>query len=518
MKNILKILPLFILCTLLSISLNAQKVKEVNWHFKIVNVVFTEDPDIKIDWLKPKEKEITVNGEEIEVELQIFSPNPKEEFIFTIVINDDKGMKADEAKLFGDNNSFTYTNKVQLPFNVNELKLQIADKQGKVLRQSESRRVLKGDNSSLDKIWVYWINPNPNKLENKPYVQRESELFVDFNINSNQKLDKGKLSLHVNNKIFQPSSRAKLTESGAGNYNFNDYVKLDEKAEINEIFLKIQTVSGEAKTGTLPVRYDPIRPNLHIIAIGVPFPNLLYTTNDARDIIDIYKDQGGKEGNRIFNSVEVESVIGEEATAKKIADVITHLKATFINGNIGENDVILIFISSHGSLNKKEELIIQGKDYDPENPDFTGVKYEDIISWLNLIPCKKLVLIDACHSGGGKANTRDVNNHIISLNRASGVSVITSSRDSQQSWEDDIWKNGAFTEAIVKGLKNGAADSVPKDGIITVEELYDYMSKAVPDMVEKTKNKNNSIERKITQNPVLVSNGLGNVAIYITNK
>ncbi len=500
-----------------SYTMNAQVSKEVDCVFskKVDWVFYAEDSRISIDRLSPTKTETTTGSDEITIEWQIQAPHSKEELKFTTLINEKAGIKAEEANLFGDDNSFTYICKVRLPSEINEIVLQIEDQQGRLLRQSSPCRVLKTDGTPLKDIWAYWVFPNPNKTGDKPYVHQESELFVDFNFNTQTNIDEGDLYIYVNGVSFIPSSRAKFKKSGRGHYNFNDYVKLNEEVGINEIYLSIQTAEGSCITRILRVLYDPIRPNLHIISIGVPFPNLSYTTQDAKDIVALYQGQGGKNGNRIFNSIEAESLVGEETTAMDISGAITRLKTNYENGNIGRNDLVLLFISSHGSINENGELIIQGKGYDPDNPK-TEVLYSEITEWLERVPCKKLVLIDACHSGGMKVNAHDINKAILRFSQASGISVIASSKGSQVSYEDDAWQNGAFTEAIIQGLKEGKADTNHPYGIITIMELYDYLSIAVPDMVQRVKSNRKRVI--LTQNPVLVTNGLGNVAIYINEK
>jgi len=166
-------------------------------------------------------------------------------------------------------------------------------------------------------------------------------------------------------------------------------------------------------------------------------------------------------------------------------------------------------LSSHGFINDGD-LRLQGSDYTPS----TSLSYKnDVLSLLDELPCKKLVFLDACHSGaaGSKASTEDVNYQIEILNQIKeGITIIASSQKEEQSYEDKVWQNGAFTEAIINGLKDGKADLSVKgnnDGIITIDELYEYLKKEVPAMVGKVKNE--------AQRPIMTSNGLQNAAIYI---
>ena len=135
---------------------------------------------------------------------------------------------------------------------------------------------------------------------------------------------------------------------------------------------------------------------------------------------------------------------------------------------------------------------------------------QDIMNVLDEINCKKLVFVDACHSGAGqKFNVADLNYEIEKLNAVTeGITTFVSSQGDELSYEDSSWKNGAFTEAILKGLKNAEADK-DQNYIITVNELSDYLRKEVPRMVMDKKGK--------PQNPKLLTNDLGDVAIFFIN-
>jgi uncharacterized caspase-like protein len=61
--------------------------------------------------------------------------------------------------------------------------------------------------------------------------------------------------------------------------------------------------------------------------------------------------------------------------------------------------------------------------------------------------------------------------------------VFTSSTGTQTSLEDSGWQNGAFTEALLEGLK-GRAD-YHKDGAISITELELYLSHRVKELTNQ---------------------------------
>jgi uncharacterized caspase-like protein len=113
------------------------------------------------------------------------------------------------------------------------------------------------------------------------------------------------------------------------------------------------------------------------------------------------------------------------------------------------------------------------------------------------LPAKKLIFADTCHSEGlsGK-KTRGVDNDrfVKELQEANAV-IFTSSRGRELSQEDDKWRHGAFTYALIEGLK-GEADLFPKggDNKISIKELDTYVSETVPQIT-------NGAQHPITNTP-----------------
>ena len=82
---------------------------------------------------------------------------------------------------------------------------------------------------------------------------------------------------------------------------------------------------------------------------------------------------------------------------------------------------------------------------------------------------------DTCHSGGvqrtrGGPKIKRQHSQQIDVWRTTQKRVIASCMDSEESLEDERWENGAFTECLLKALKDQS--TAGKDGEINIEELY----------------------------------------------
>jgi hypothetical protein len=346
-------------------------------------------------------------------------------------------------------------------------------------------------------------------LKGKPYTFQERSLPVKFKILTTEVLDISGFTIHHNGKVIRPGSGAVLERDYQGNYSFTGVVELQETVDINEVYLEVKTPTSIVRSEKLLVDYSPLRPNLHILSIGTE-TNLQYTLKDARDFAKLFTGQGGVGGNRIFNKILIDTLIGHQATAQEIKGTIEELKVRYFTGSISSDDVILAFISSHGFL-MNGDFRVQGDDYSPARQRSTSVSFRnEVVGILQDIPCKKIIMIDACHSGGARANPSDINFEINKLNSIEkGLTVFASSRGEEQSYEDVLWQNGAFTESIIKGLNGGKADA-NGNRIITLHELSAFVSKEVSTIVKSVK--------KRPQNPVLVNDELGDVAIYVMDR
>lgn len=83
----------------------------------------------------------------------------------------------------------------------------------------------------------------------------------------------------------------------------------------------------------------------------------------------------------------------------------------------------------------------------------------------------------------GKRAISDITGVINELTSAeNGVVVFSSSTGRQYSLEDPLWQNGAFTKAVVEGIR-GKADLLGK-GKITVNMLDAYIAERVKELTQ----------------------------------
>jgi WD40 repeat protein len=242
------------------------------------------------------------------------------------------------------------------------------------------------------------------------------------------------------------------------------------------------------------------KPTLYVLAVGVgDFDNaevqkLDYAAQDARDLTQLFKAQKNK---GLYGDVQTKRL--EDANKEEILEGLE-----WIERQTTQNDMLVVSFSGHG-VNEKGRYYFIPRDVDPDQIESTAVPYRDIKSAMAGVPSKALFLIDTCHSGnimGGRSGLADVNKIANDLSSAeNGIVVFTSSTGTQTSMEDTRWQNGAFTEALLEGLK-GQAD-YQKDGEISITELELYLSHRVKELTEQHQTPTTAKPQTIADFPIV---------------
>jgi len=146
------------------------------------------------------------------------------------------------------------------------------------------------------------------------------------------------------------------------------------------------------------------------------------------------------------------------------------------------DDLLLVYFSCHGVKDAAGKLHFATTNTLFELLRSTGISASFVSEQLELTRSKRVVvLLDCCYSGAFLKGFRERGDDSISVSQLEGRgrAVITASRATEYAFEaDELTSENAqpsvFTGAIVEGLTSGAADR-DGDGLVTVEELYDYV-------------------------------------------
>ena len=219
---------------------------------------------------------------------------------------------------------------------------------------------------------------------------------------------------------------------------------------------------------------------------GKAFGNLQFARDDARDFSDrmnAHRGPGkpfGGETKLIFRPDDLATKDAQLADLKRIAHVARpdDLLIVFFAGHGADPDDVLNTPRARGEVGR---FVFCCPDFDPFRIDTTSVSAEELFEALAAVNCRKLVLLDACHSGGA-ANANLVRRFVPN---GHGPMILAACTQRQQSLEHDQYGHGLFTYAILQALGDDFGFAAGADRVLTVQELFEYLRRRVPVLVQK---------------------------------
>ena len=148
------------------------------------------------------------------------------------------------------------------------------------------------------------------------------------------------------------------------------------------------------------------------------------------------------------------------------------------------DDLLLLYFSGHGVKDEQGHLYLALRDTETALLAGSALETAFVTERMDRSFSKQQVLmLDCCHSGafaeGAKA-AQGVSVGTAEAFEGSGLGrvILTATDSTQYAWEGDRVIGDAetslFTHFLVDGLKTGAADQ-DDDGVVTIDELYDYV-------------------------------------------
>jgi Caspase domain len=352
---------------------------------------------------------------------------------------------------------------------------------------------------------------NITLISPKPSIRAERsekpEQVINVNVKSPRPISSADVRVYKNKKVLKDSKAPQINMGQSieldGLLQYDSYVTVPLDTGINVIEIEIydEESGTTSKTEKLTVEYAVHKPTLHIVAIAPTYENLKYNRKDVNDLMDLLAKQ---QDSGIYERIIKTSMLTRDSTSlSSIKAIFEEFSYRFETGSIHPTDVLMVYYSGHGKMVKNEFRLLPS-DYRNNAENSTTIHYEnDILKYLKEIKCKKVVLLDACHSGASGAKdddfikADDLNSAIDRLNKsAPGMITISSCSKSELSYESDEWRNSAFSKALCEAFKNETValsdktqinTDVDKDGLITLKEMIDFIQKRVPDLVKQKK-------------------------------
>ncbi len=268
---------------------------------------------------------------------------------------------------------------------------------------------------------------------------------------------------------------------------FNERIPLEKGP--NRISLRAMGSDGATVEKTLIVHYTERAKNIWAVVIGIngyhKIRQLNYAATDARSFYDYLIQH-----NRLPEQ-NVTLLVNQEASLTKLRSIL----GTDLKNKAGAEDTVIIYFAGHGATEKDAmspdgdglEKYLLPYDADPRDLYSSALPMREISHIFNRIRSERLIfIVDSCYSGASGGRTVDLTGARANISDAfldrvaagKGRVILTASRANEVSAENDKLKHGVFTYYLLDGLR-GKAD-VDKDGAITVDEIFRYVSIHVP--------------------------------------
>ena len=274
---------------------------------------------------------------------------------------------------------------------------------------------------------------------------------------------------------------------------------------LNRIEFSVVNANGtESLRKPLMVQYRPaaaIAGKVYFIGIGLnqyadsQF-NLTWSVKDIRDMALALKAHYGED---ITIDTLFDARVSREAVLRLRQKLLT----------LTENDKVIVSYSGHGILSKDLDYFLSTYAINFQDPAAGGLAYDELESLMDGIrPRKKLMLIDACHSGEvdkeefgkieaartalnangvsarssikvvpkknlGMTNSFELMQQLFAnVRRGTGATIISAAGAMQYAQERGELKNGVFTYCILDAFKN--------NNTLTVSQLKKIVTEKVP--------------------------------------
>ena len=249
--------------------------------------------------------------------------------------------------------------------------------------------------------------------------------------------------------------------------------------------IELKGVSGTGSSTAAADDDGALKPSLYALLIGVThYENkaydLAYPAQDALGLAEALKSQEGK----LYRHVEVKVLTDKDATSIGVKRGLSWLRK-----QTTARDLAVVFAAGHGMTDPKGRFWFLTEDADPDELSSTAVSKDDIADVLYDLPGKKLLFLDACHSGAALTEgTRGVEQTDLSAavndfaQTEGGVVAYAASTGKEFSFENEQWGHGAFTKALIEGFE-GQADILHK-GTVTTATLDLFIENRVKDLTD----------------------------------
>jgi WD40 repeat protein len=214
---------------------------------------------------------------------------------------------------------------------------------------------------------------------------------------------------------------------------------------------------------------------------NIAFPNLPSVKVD----LELVKEAWKKQEKTLFEQVEVVDLVNSQVTPAALEQ-----QFQAIARKARPDDLLVLFLNGHGFTQlvkaglgtvKEGTFVFLGPRFDWERPAETGITADLLYRGVTSIPCRKLVLLSACHAGDALQRTprepvRDL------MPGGVGPIVLSAAQHSESAFADDF-EGSLFARAIVEALDHKLLEASHGKAELDTVDLVAYVQRRVAAML-----------------------------------
>jgi WD40 repeat protein len=232
-------------------------------------------------------------------------------------------------------------------------------------------------------------------------------------------------------------------------------------------------------------------PRIHILTMAVNtyadegIAPLAFAVADAQAVAERVRASTAS----LYEPGEIVELYGSQVTGQNARAVIKALTEN-LKEKVRPNDLLFIYLAGHGVVDPVTESY-RFVSHDFRMEQLATNDYGNCVGWEDLqllagIPCRKLALLDTCHSGAVQPLSSTQLKMAVRGFQRDVILTVSAAQGHELSEERDAWGHGVFTRCLLDAM-SGHADT-NRDGDVMLGEVVDYVGTTVPAITGKLQN------------------------------
>ncbi len=225
-------------------------------------------------------------------------------------------------------------------------------------------------------------------------------------------------------------------------------------------------------------------PRLHLLAIGVgdyrdpQIQSLDFAADAAGAIADLFRNHAST-----LYRVSADQLVDRDAT-RPLWRIYAEQAAERLTDVVSPDDLVVMYLCGHGLRDRRTNewyfVTAEAKYGQLMNDQFDDCLSFQDLALLAEVPCRKLAILDSCHSGAVQPVMRsDDLKSALRFLQDDLVLTFTASEGEEEAAERRETGLGRFTTRLVEALQGKADEQGDGDGVVTLAEAIEYVRKSV---------------------------------------